>query len=153
MHLILITLLVMMSALLVIKKWPSLSRQEKTQWSLIMVIVGLGILAITGRMHWLGLAVAGLIAGLRMIVPWAVRLLPLLQQHLGAKAKSKQPPSPTPVAMSTFEALEILGLKEGATSEEIISAHRKLIQKLHPDRDGSTYLASKINQAKDHLLG
>jgi hypothetical protein len=54
--------------------------------------------------------------------------------------------------MSHDEALAILGLKAGATNDDIKNAHRRLMKDFHPDRGGSDYLAAKINQAKDILL-
>ncbi len=59
----------------------------------------------------------------------------------------------TSASVTEQEAWQILGLKPGASQEEIIKAHRALIQKLHPDRGGNDYLAAKVNAAKDHLLG
>lgn len=54
--------------------------------------------------------------------------------------------------MTETLALEILGLDETADKEQVTKAHRSLMQKMHPDRGGSDYLAQKINAAKDFLM-
>lgn len=54
--------------------------------------------------------------------------------------------------MDRKEALLILGLREGAAKDAIRDAHRRLMRLNHPDNGGSTFVATKVNEAKDHLL-
>jgi DnaJ-domain-containing protein 1 len=55
--------------------------------------------------------------------------------------------------MDRAEAYQILGLQPGASREDIQAAYRRLIQRVHPDHGGSSYLAARLNQARDVLLG
>jgi len=55
-------------------------------------------------------------------------------------------------APDTHEAEQILGLDKGYSKDDVIKAHKRLIQKLHPDRGGNDYLASRVNLAKTQLL-
>ncbi len=88
--------------------------------------------------------------------PDSVRILEAyFDRRLGPDwRQAQQRPSapPTAGAMTRGEALAVLGLAEGATDEEIRTAHRRLIQRVHPDVGGSADLAARINRAKDILL-
>ncbi|EFJ09595.1 hypothetical protein SELMODRAFT_427951 [Selaginella moellendorffii] len=55
--------------------------------------------------------------------------------------------------MTRREAALILGVRESVAQEKIKEAHRKVMVANHPDAGGSDYLATKINEAKDVLLG
>ncbi|WP_373855728.1 DnaJ domain-containing protein [Acidisphaera rubrifaciens] len=55
--------------------------------------------------------------------------------------------------MTREEAFAVLGLPPGAAPEAIRAAHRRLMRAAHPDSGGSDWIASRINQARDVLLG
>lgn len=80
------------------------------------------------------------------------RRFPAWRQNAEGRAAGGQGSQSFGGKMTTEEAYQILGLKPGARSDEIGRAHRTLMKKLHPDQGGSTYLAARVNAAKDTLL-
>jgi hypothetical protein len=80
------------------------------------------------------------------------RRFPAWRQHAQGNAAGGQRSAPSRGKMTDEEAYQILGLQPGAGRDEIGRAHRALMKKLHPDQGGSTYLAARVNEAKDTLL-
>jgi hypothetical protein len=72
--------------------------------------------------------------------------------HGSTQGSTQGSPGSSEAMMTEAVALEILGLASGASRDDIVLAHRRLMQKMHPDRGGSDYLAKKINAARDFLL-
>lgn len=72
------------------------------------------------------------------------------RQHSGTQSQARGEPDES--VMTKALALEILGLEGEPDKQAIVTAHRHLMQKMHPDRGGSSYLAKKINAAKEFLL-
>ena len=211
--------------------------QRKAQYlklGIVIAVAAVLFLTLTGRMHWVGAALTGLLVGARQLLPLLIRLFPMLsslrnkssaagpgqhstvestvlRMHLDHESgklsgevlrgplkdwrldeldrsqledllqycqqedndsvqllvsyleqrfpgetgfgTQQQAAPDTSSGLSRSEALAVLGLEDAASDEDIVQAHRKLMQKLHPDRGGNDYLAAKVNQAKDFLLG
>lgn len=217
-----------LQAVAYIKKQPPQDRRKAILKCLGLLLIGVVvILAVTGRMHWVGAAIAIVFPFLKNIAALALRFMPFLrylqqrvgpsvistsilkvtvnfaqgtmngevlsgefsgknldeldqsqlenllaycqqqdadsyrllaaymQRRFGQQQYQQQSSSQNTSSgtMNRKEALAVLGLDEDASEKDIITAHKKLMQKIHPDRGGSDYLAAKINQAKDVLLG
>jgi DnaJ-domain-containing protein 1 len=80
------------------------------------------------------------------------RRFPAWRQNAQGNAAGGQSRASSGGKMTEEEAYQILGLQPGAGRDEISRAHRGLMKKLHPDQGGSTYLAARVNEAKDTLL-
>jgi hypothetical protein len=80
------------------------------------------------------------------------RRFPAWRQNAEGHAAGGQGRAASSGKMTDEEAYQILGLQPGAGRDEIGRAHRALMKKLHPDQGGSTYLAARVNEAKDTLL-
>jgi DnaJ-domain-containing protein 1 len=65
---------------------------------------------------------------------------------------SRPPPPARDGSLTRDQAYEVLGLKPGSSPDEIRAAHRRLMQANHPDLGGSTWIAARLNQARDRLL-
>jgi DnaJ family protein C protein 19 len=132
-------------------------------WAAGGMVLAAGVyLAATGRMGWAA-------AALSALTPWVLRALRLhaawrmLKRQFGGGGggggggASAGGPNQAPRAangkMTREEALAVLGLKEGASRDEIQAAYKRLMQKVHPDVGGTQALASRLNQARDTLLG
>ncbi|WP_165857598.1 DnaJ domain-containing protein [Marinobacter sp. JSM 1782161] len=118
------------------------------------------LLLLTGRIHVLVAAVGALLPFLRKL-PALLKYLPLANRlyrdYKGGANQGQQQAGGTGARpgsgrMSVEQAREILGLEASASRDDVIAAHRRLIQKVHPDRGGNDFLAAQINEAKAVLL-
>ena len=131
---------------------------KKIGW--ILAIVLLLMLMATGKLNWFFAMLGVAIAFMVRLMPAILNVAPQLHRFWMLFGSGKQQQnhqqqsnrSPRGSSMSKAEALDVLGLQSGASEDDIIQAHRKLISKCHPDKGGSNYLAAQINLAKKTLL-
>ncbi len=109
----------------------------------IIVVLSLALffMAITGRLP-------AALALLAAITPFAIGLWRIKQ---GGEEHSP-PSSGGDKPLTREEALEVLGLEDGASQDDIKASYKNLIKKVHPDHEGSEWMAAKLNQARDLLL-
>lgn len=146
----------LLAGLLLVFRWyihadPKALLKTLKWFSLIVILASVLFLAISGRLNWA-------FASLPVLFVWLARfrmaasIFSYFSRMTGRGNRGNAETNSFNDQMDKSEALKILGLEKGASPEEIKKAHHKLISGLHPDHGGSTYLAAKINRAKDVLL-
>jgi hypothetical protein len=90
--------------------------------------------------------------GVRLLEAYLDRRFPQWREDTRNEEEPRSDTQPSSNVMTPEEACQILGLQPGARRDDIRQAYRALMKKLHPDQGGSTYLAARVNQAKDILL-
>ena len=157
--------------------WPALKPflmryQQNRQSSMQSRFLRLQIDMLTGELR--GEVLQGEFSGKKLAMLSPEQLLSLLQQCQQEDAESaslliayldrmhpdwnssaesrKSERAATNLEMDAQQARDVLGVAETANKKEIIKAHKSLMQKMHPDRGGSEYLAQQINKARDTLL-
>lgn len=143
-----------------VKRWQNLPIDQRNAFALKAALWGGGIivlaLVISGRAHWLMGVLAALIALAGRTVQLA-QYLPIFRKIFNDESTSNNGNGGSNSALKTStmsrkDAAEILGVNEHASRDEIRAAHKKLMQKIHPDRGGTDALAAQINNAKKILL-
>ena len=119
---------------------------------LLLLVASLVILTITGRIHWIGAMIAGAIILFQKYGFLLKAILSLRRKTQAKKQQENKTQRYQSHIMDRAEALKILGLDEGCSEEDVILAHRRLMQKLHPDHGGNAYLAAQLNEARQVLL-
>lgn len=143
-------------------QWGAMSAEQRKRNGWKLVLIGFAgvllVLVLTGRIHVITAAIAGLLPLLKKL-PALLRYLPSLsryqhqrQQEQEKRGAGRREQAASSATMTVREACEVLGVDESCSRDEVIMAHRRLMQKLHPDRGGNDYLAAKVNEAKVVLL-
>lgn len=139
-----------------LKKCPPKQRRQLLIKSVVLFFIAIILLLVmTGRVHWIMAIIAALIPLSKILLSLLFRARPFLQfwrRHRQTQNNDIPSSNPANNKLAEDEAWQILGLAPGASRDEVIQAHKKLIQKLHPDRGGNNYLAAKLNAARDLLL-
>ena len=154
----LIAIIGLWAAMAYIKRLPPAQRRRLLLRSALW---GGGLLLIlmvaTGRVHWIFALIGALFPLAKMALALGLQFFPLWKQQQQKRQHNDQGSAQNPPSgpMTLREAMDTLGLNGELTEldrEQIVTAHRRLMQKIHPDRGGNDYLAAKVNEAKELLL-